>query len=167
LCASRSLQRGTLSLPSLTHFMLKIIPYNDKEGWGQLIATALRQYDSLRHPRGDPKELRPQHSAAIGPYATTLAIQNFQFRGLNAFLVTQIKQINKLVILDSKIDGSAVNSYYEPLRSDHEDHTGTARPYHFSSLIARTSSRTSSNIFPPWMICSFPFCPVLFPVLSI
>ena len=31
LCAS--LQRGTLSLPSLTHFMLKIDPYYDKEGW--------------------------------------------------------------------------------------------------------------------------------------
>ena len=121
LCAS--LQRGALSLPSLTHFiLLDIFPSsnNNREEWSQLqslfvnvtcfeIRTATQQ--------GCGSNIR--QLLDIMPLLQQFTVFGDTVNdGLHALLIAPIKRIGKLVVSDSKTDGSNVKSYYDALRSE-------------------------------------------------
>ena len=125
LCAS--LQRGALSLPSLTHFiLLDIFPSrnNNKEEWGQLqslfvnvtcfevrAATQLGCGSNIRQLL-DVMPLLQQFTV----------FGNAVNDGLQALLIAPAKRIGKLVVSDSKTDGSNVKSYYDALRLEPANH---------------------------------------------
>ena len=121
LCAA--LQQGALSLPSLTHFiLLDIFPSgnNDRGEWSQLqslfvnvtcfeIRAATQQNcgSNIRQLLDDMPLL--QQFTLCGD-----AVND----GLGALLIAPMKQIRKLVVSDTKADGSNVKSYYDALRSE-------------------------------------------------
>ena len=121
LCAS--LQRGALSLPSLTHFiLLDIFPSsnNNREEWRQLqslfvnvtcfeIRAATQQgYGSNIRQLLDVMPLLEQFTVSDS------AVND----GLQALLIGPVKRVGRLVVSDSETDGSDVKSYYDALRSE-------------------------------------------------
>ena len=116
------LQRGALSLPSLTHFiLLDICPsYQNKGGWIHLRSLfvnvtcfdlrAAAQQTCGSNIRGllDAMPLLKQFTL----------FGNAVNDGLEALLIAPIKRIGKLVVSGSKTDGSTIKSYYDALRSE-------------------------------------------------
>ena len=126
LCAS--LQRGTLSLPSLTHFMLRIDPYYDKESWVQLqpLFVNVTRFD-IRVATQQNCGSNIRQLLDLMPLLQQLSVFGVAVSSaLDALLVAPIKQIDKLVILDSETDGSDVNSYYDSVRSETVDGAGAS-----------------------------------------
>ena len=124
LCAS--LQRGALSLPSLTHFILLFPPSskdNEDGECGQLKSLLINV------TRFDIREA----SQRSGRYAirdlldAMPLLQQFTLydtaltSGLGALLLAPMKRIGKLIIAESKTDGTNVKSYYDALRSGSVD----------------------------------------------
>ena len=121
LCAS--VQQGALSLPSLTHFiLLDIFPSsnNNREGWSQLRSLFVNVTCF---------EIRAATQQGCGSNIRQLLdvmplLQQFTVfgdavdDGLQALLIGPVKRIGKLVVSDSKTDGSNVKSYYDALRSE-------------------------------------------------
>ena len=121
LCAS--LQRGALSFPSLTHFiLLDIFPSisNNRGEWGQLqsllfnvtcfeIRAATQQ--------GCGSNIRQLLDAM--PLLQQFAVFGDAVNdGLQALRIGTVKQIGKLVVSDSETDGSNAKSYYDALSSE-------------------------------------------------
>ena len=121
LCAS--LQRGALSLPSLTHFiLLDIFPSsnNNREGWNQLQSLFVNVTCF---------EIRAATQQGCGSNIRQLLdsmplLQRFTLYsnavndGLQALLIGLVKRIGKLVVSDSETDGLNVKLYYDALRSE-------------------------------------------------
>jgi hypothetical protein len=123
LCAS--LERGALSLPSLTHFILLDIcrSSSSEVNWGRLqsLFVNVTCFDiravSEPHFVSNIRQLldampRLQQFTVFG---------NAVDDGLGALLIAPIKRIGKLVVSDSKTDGSIVTSYYGALKSSSAD----------------------------------------------
>ena len=123
------LKRGALSLPSLTHFiLLDICPsYHNKGGWGHL------QSLFVNVTRFDIRAATQQNCGSnirklldVMPRLQQFTLfDNAVDDGLRALLIGPIKRIRKLVVSDSKTDGSNVKSYYDALSSE-----ATVRPDH-------------------------------------
>ena len=126
LCAL--LQRGALSFPSLTHFiLLDILPSSrhNRGIWSQLQsllvnvtcfdirATTEQDCGSNIRQLLDVMPLIQQ----FGVFGD--AVNN----GLQALLMTPIKRIGELVVSDSNTDGSNVEVYYDKLSSELADRT--------------------------------------------
>ena len=116
------LTKGALSLPSLTHFILLDIcpPLHNKGGWDALesLFVNVTRFDiraaTQRNCGSSIRELLD----------TMPLLQQFTLfgnavdDGLESLLITPIKRIGKLVVSDSKTDGSTVQSYYDALSSE-------------------------------------------------
>ena len=121
LCAS--LQRGALSLPSLTHFILHDkfpSSNNNREEWSQLQSLFVNVTCF---------ELRAATLQGCGSNIRQLLdvmplLQQFTLSGnavndgLQALLIGPVKRISKLVVSDSETDGSNIKSYYDALGSE-------------------------------------------------
>ena len=123
LCAS--LQQGALSFPSLTHFILLSIR-NDTREWSQLrsLFVNVTSFDICA-------VTQPNCGSSIRQLLNVMPLlQQFTLfgtavnYGLQALLVAPIKRIGKLIISDSKTDGSNVKSYYDALWSGSADRPG-------------------------------------------
>ena len=116
LCTS--LQRGALSLPSLTHFILLNIK-NDTREWSQLqsLFVNVTRFDiRAATQKNCGSKLRQLLDVMPLLQQFTLfgtAVDN----GLGALLVAPIKRIGTLIIADSRTDGANVKSYYDALLS--------------------------------------------------
>jgi len=111
-------QQGEVYLPSLTHFiLLDIYPrkYTHELGRLQSLFVTVTHFD-----------VRKGGEWNCGSYIRQILdlmpfLQQFSVFGttveccLDALLIAPIKQVDKLVILDSETDGSDVNAYYEAL----------------------------------------------------
>jgi len=116
LCVS--LKRGALSLPSLTHFiLLDIFPpmHAAKLDPLQSLFVTVTHFD-----------IRAGGRWKCGSYIRQIldlmpSLQQFRVfgttvkGGVDALLIAPIKQVTKLVIMNSKTDGSDVNAYYDAL----------------------------------------------------
>ena len=120
LCAS--LQRGALSFPSLTRFILLRIRNSTGE-WSQLqsLLVNVTRFEIRA-------ATRPNCGSNIRRLLDAMPLlQQFTLfgtavdDGLGALLVAPIKRIGKLIISDSKADGSNVKSYYDALKSGSGD----------------------------------------------
>ena len=121
LCAT--LQRGALSLPSLTHFiLLDIFPSsnNNREGWSQLqslFVNVTRFEIRAATQQGCGSNIR--QLLDIMPLLQQFTLfGNAVHDGLQALLIAPVRRIGKLVVSDSETDGSNVKSYYDALRSE-------------------------------------------------
>ena len=117
-----SLQRGALSLPSLTYFiLLDIFPsINNRKKWSQM---------QLLFGNVTCFEIRAATEQGCGFNIRQLLdimplLQQFSVfgsavnNGLQALLIRPVKQISKLVVSDSDTDGSCVKSYCDALWSE-------------------------------------------------
>ena len=124
LCAS--LQRGALSLPSLTHFiLLDIIPSYSRGEWSQLqsLFVNVTCFD-IRAATQKNCGSNIRQLLDVMPLLQQFSVfGNAVNGGLGALLIAPIKRIGKLVISDSKTDGSNVKSYYDALGSESPDRT--------------------------------------------
>ena len=126
LCAS--LQRGALSLPSLTHFVLDIFRSINNHGgeWSQLqpLFVNVTCFDiRAATPQNCGSNIRQLLN--VMPLLQQFTVfRNAVNDGLGALLIAPIKRIGKLVVSDSKTDGSDVKSYYDALISESADSTG-------------------------------------------
>ena len=121
LCAS--LQRGTLSLPSLTHFiLLDIFPSsnNNRDGWSQLqsLFVNVTRFE-IRAATQQDCGSNIRQLLDIMPLLQQFTVFGDAVNdGLQALLIGPVKRIGKLVVSDSETDGSNVKSYYDVLRSE-------------------------------------------------
>ena len=130
LCGS--LRRGALSLPSLTHFiLLDIFSSNNRGEWSQLQSLFVNViyfdiYAATQENCGsDIRQLLD-----VMPLLQQFSIFGSAVNdGLGALLIAPIKRIGKLVVSDSKTDGSNIISYYDALSSELAD-----RPDHKLSI---------------------------------
>ena len=120
LCAS--LQRGALSLPSLTHFILLSIE-DDIGEWSQLqsLLVNVTRFDIRAATQwscgSDIRQLLD-----IMPLLQQVTLfGNAVKHGLRALLVAPIKRISKLIISDSKTNGSRAKSYHDALKAGSAD----------------------------------------------
>ena len=125
LCAS--LQRGALSLPSLTHFILLSIGMGyDTGDWSQLQSmlvnvTCFEIRDVWEEDWGSFIPHIRQLLDAMPLLQQVTLFDTAVDDGLEALLVAPIKRIGTLIIADSKTDGSNVKSYYDALGSGSAD----------------------------------------------
>ena len=125
LCAS--LERGALSLPSLTHFiLLDIFPSrdNDRGEWSQMQSLFVNvtcfeiRAATLQGCGSNIRQLLD-----VMPLLRQFTVfGNAVNDGLQALLIGPVKRIGKLVVSDSETDGSNVKSYYDALRSEPANH---------------------------------------------
>ena len=121
LCAS--LQRGALSLPSLAHLiLLDIFPSsnNNREQWSQLQSLLVNvTYFEIRAATQQGCGSNIRQLLDIMPLLEQFSVFGDAVNdGLQALLIAPVKRIGKLVVSDSKTDGSNVKSYYDALRSE-------------------------------------------------
>ena len=115
------LERGALSLPSLTHFiLLDIVPSRRKKGgWTKLqsLVVNVTCFDiraaTLQNCGANIRQLLDDMPLLQQFTLCGDAVND----GLGALLIGPIKRIGKLVVSDSKTDGSNVKSYYDALSS--------------------------------------------------
>ena len=122
-----SLQRGALSLPSLTHFiLLDIFPsiHINIEGWSQLqslFVNVIRFEIRAATQQGCGSNIRQLLDAM--PLLQQFTVFGHAVNdGLQALLIGPVKRIGKLVVSDSETDGSNVKSYYDALKSEPANH---------------------------------------------
>ena len=125
LCAS--LERGALSLPSLTHFiLLDIFPSsnNTREEWSQLqslFANVTCFEIRAATQQGCGSNIR--QLLDIMPLLQQFTVfGNAVDDGLHALLIAPVKRIGKLVVSGSETDGLDVKSYYDALRPESTNH---------------------------------------------
>ena len=121
LCAS--LQRGALSLPSLTYFiLLDIFPSlnNNRKEWSQLqslLGNVTCFEIRAATEQGCGSNIR--QLLDIMPHLQQFTVfGNAVNDGLQALLIGPVKRISKLVVSDSETDGSCVKSYCDALWSE-------------------------------------------------
>ena len=118
-----SLQRGALSLPSLTHFIL--LSTSDIKGeWSQLqsLFVNVTCFDIRATFQLDCGSSIRQLLNVMPLLQQVTLFDTAVDDGLGALLVAPIKRIGKLIVSDSKTNGSNVKSYYDALRSGSSDH---------------------------------------------
>ena len=114
-----SLQRGEISLPSLTHFILFQTGYN---GGGEAQLQPL----FVNVTRFDVRATNQQHCGTnirqlldVIPLLQQFSVfGNAVNDGLDALLIAPIKRIGKLVVSDSNTDGSNIKLYYDTFSSE-------------------------------------------------
>ena len=125
LCAS--LQRGALSLPTLTHFiLLDIIPSigNNRGEWSQLQSLFVNvTCFEIRAATQSGCWSNIRQLLDIMPLLQQFTVFNNAVNdGLQALRFAPVKRIGKLVVSDSKTNGSNVKLYYDALRSESANH---------------------------------------------
>ena len=121
LCAS--LQRGALSLPSLTHFiLLDIFPSgnNNREEWSQLQSLFVNlTYFEIRAATQQGCGSNIRQLLDIMPFLQQFTVfDNAVNDGLHALLIGPVKRIGRLVVSNSETDGSDVKLYYDAFMSE-------------------------------------------------
>ena len=123
----RSLQQGALSLPSLTHLiLLDISSSNNNRGeWSQLQSLLVNvTWFDIRAATQENCGSNIRQLLDVMPLLRQFSVFGTAVSdGLGALLIAPIKRIGKLVISDSKTDGSNVKSYYDALSSESTDRT--------------------------------------------
>ena len=116
------LDEGALSLPSLTHFiLLDICPSLDnKGGWDYLqsLFVNVTRFDIRAVTQQDCGSNIRELLDDMPLLQQFTLFGNAVDDGLEALQIAPIKRIGKLVVSDSKTDGSTVKSYYDALRSE-------------------------------------------------
>ena len=150
LCAS--LQRGALSLPSLTHFiLLDIFPSsnNNREEWSQLQSLFVNvTYFEIRAATQQGCGSNIRQLLDVMPLLQQFSVlSNAVNDGLQALLIGPVKRISKLVVSNSETDGSNVKSYYDALRSEtanHPDNNISIRFVHCPWILPQIREQLSS-----------------------
>jgi hypothetical protein len=116
------LQWGRLSLPSLTHFiLLNISPLHAAGNWSQLqsLFANVTRFEVRAATEWKPIRQLLEFMPLLQEFSLFDTAVN---SGLSALRMAPLKRIDNLVILDSKTDGSMINSYYEALRLELANH---------------------------------------------